>query len=237
MAPPPGQERQVRLSRYALASPPQDDAFEAMKPTEQERNWYRDVKRLRNEEPGSPLLEALKRKLEELEAVRVTFTEDKLVTTTQSGTQVTAYRIEEDLGSSVVILEDGSGSEDKRRAVIAFVDRDNIVINKAGVRIPMNRVAKGAAPPPSEAPLNRAAARSDARSDQGSDEYDRCVAEYFRCVDAMDPETRASMADMLEVTKRTFEEARQSPERRRSVLGTCKQSVALAHATYCAPAK
>jgi len=232
MAPPPGQARQVQLSRYALASPPKDDAFEAMNPTSQERDWYRDVKRLQNEEPGSPLLEELKRKLEELEAVRLTFTADKLITTTQGGTQVTAYRIEEDLGSSVVILEDGSAPEAKRRAVIAFVDRDSIVINKGGLRIPMNRVTK--APPPSEVPLSRATPNPN----QGSgDEYDRCVAEYFRCVDAMDADTRASMADLLEVTKRTFEEARNSPERRRSVLDSCKQSVALAHATYCAPSK
>jgi hypothetical protein len=237
MAPPPGQARQVQLSRYALASPPNDEAFAAMDPSEQERNWYRDVKRLRNEEPGSPLLEQLKRKLDELEAVRLTFTEDKLITSTQSGTSVTAYRIEEDLGDRVVILEDGDAPENKRRAIIAFVNRDSIVIDKAGLRIPMNRVPAGSAPPPSEAPRTSTSVPTPSSGGGSNDEYERCVAEYYRCVDAMDAESRAAMADLLAQTRRIFEEARHSPERRRATLASCKQSVELAHATYCPPSK
>ncbi len=170
--------------------------------------------------------------------MRVTFTAGKLITTTRAGTSIKRYTVEEDLGERVVILEEGEADVSRRRAIIAFVDHNNIVITKGATRIPLTRVAKGTAPSPNEAPSQSAAQRSDVAglpAPSGYADLDECVAEYYRCIEVMPPEARAAISGVISATKRIFEEARESPELRKSATRSCKQAVELAHASYCPP--
>jgi hypothetical protein len=222
MAPPTHEERSVALARFALQTPPDDAGFEAMQPSETERTHYANVLRLKNEEPHSPLLAEVRRKLDALDGVRVTFTPDKMITTTPSGTDVVPYVVEEDLGDSVVIAEHG---DPLMRRLIAFDGDDRIVIAVGATRVPMTRVGAGVPVTPTSAPTTHAGGNAD--------DLDRCVAEYYRCIDQMPAETRASMADLIATTRDVFERARQSQQESAFALQSCRQAVDLAYATYC----
>jgi hypothetical protein len=154
MAPPPGQEREVALVRMALATPPDESGFAATHPDAKEQEHFSSVLRLRREDPGSPLLASLQRKLDQLEGVRVNFLPDKYITTTASGIDSTAYRIEEDLGNQLVLLElEGRGaSESSRRRMLSFDGPDKMVITVGATRVPMVRVPAGTVPRPNEVP-------------------------------------------------------------------------------------
>ncbi len=221
MAPPPHDERNVALARFALQTPPDDAGFEAMRPSETERTHYANLLRLRNEEPDSPLLAEVRRQLDALDGVRVTFTPDKMISTTASGTDIAPYVVEEDLGHSVVIAEHG---DPLKRRMIAFDGDDRIVIVVGATRIPMTRVRAGVAVTPTSAPTT---AGGDA------DDLDRCIAEYYRCIDQMPAETRASMEDLIALTREVFARARRSPEESAFALQSCRQAVDLAYASYC----
>src|SRR4030095_1890518 len=106
-----------RVAPPALREPPDHAGFDAMAPTDEERHHFHNILRLRREEPDSPLLAELRGRIAQLDAIRITFTEAKLVTETPNGVNMTGYRIEEDLPDGVVILEDGNGPVDERRAV------------------------------------------------------------------------------------------------------------------------
>jgi hypothetical protein len=248
MAPPPGQERDVTLARAALASPPDKTSFEALTPSPTERTTFENILRLRKEEPDSPLLEELQRKLDELEAVRVTFMGDKFITVTPKGTDITPYRVEEDLGDRVVLLQDGTGPVEERRSVASFDGHDRIVLTIGPTRVPMTRVAKGTAPKPNEVPstpIARGGADTPTRTtdtssnpsshDAGasSADYDACVKEYYRCIGRMNADDRAALGGTIEATKKIFADAKGDPEEMRRTLDTCKQAVSLAHATFC----
>jgi hypothetical protein len=222
MAPPPHEERSVALARFALQTPPDDAAFEAMQPSETERTHYTNLLRLQNEEPHSPLLAEVRRRLDGLDGVRVTFTPEKMITTTPSGTEVVPYVVEEDLGDRVVIAEHG---DPMKQRMIAFDGDDRIVISVGPTRVPMTRVGAGVPVTPTSAPTTRAGGNVD--------DLDGCVAEYYRCIDQMPAETRASMTDLIAATKQVFERARQSPQEAAFALQSCRQAVDLAYATYC----
>lgn len=222
MAPPPHEERSVALARFALRTPPDDAGFAAMEPSEAERTNYANVLRMRNEEPGSPLLAEVRRRLDALEGVRVTFTPEKMITTTPSGTDIVPYVVEENLGDSVVIAEHGDPLE---RRMIAFDGDDRIVITVGATRVPMTRVAPGVAVTPTSAPTTRVA--------EHGDDLDRCVAEYYRCIEQIPADTRASMADLIAATRQSFERARQSEQEVAFALQSCREAVDFAYAAYC----
>ena len=239
MAPPAHEERSVALARFALETPPNDDGFAGMQPSETERTHYKNLLRLRNEEPGSPLLAEVRRRLDALDAVRLTFTPDKMITTTPDGTQIQTYVVEEDLGDRIVIAENGDPA---KRRMIAFDGDDRIVIAVGPTRVPMRRVGEGEAPPATSAPTTPSASATApaptsvapaAPPPAGGDDLDRCITEYYRCIDAMPAETRASMGDLIAATRGAFERARRSPEATRAALTSCRQAVDLAYATYC----
>jgi hypothetical protein len=142
-APPPAEARLYQLALLALAEPPDHAGFDAMSPSDEERHHFHNILRLRKEEPDSPLLAELRGRIAQLDAIRITFTEAKLVTETPHGVHVAGYRIEEDLPDGVVILEEGDGPLDERRAIITFTSEDALVLTKGPTRVPMRRVPPG----------------------------------------------------------------------------------------------
>lgn len=244
MAPPPGQEREVALVRYALATPPAVEAFEATSPLPDEQEFFSNILRTRREDPGSPILVSLQRKLDALEAVRVTFLPEKFIVTTETGTDIIAYRVEEDLGHQLVILEDGAAPESSRRTILSFDGGDRMVMTTSGMRVPMVRVPDGTLPRPNEVarapegttggvPAGAGSASGGSVPASGNAEYDTCVSEYYRCIDQMSASDREAMAETLTHTKRIFTEAQGDPGRMREALESCKQAVSLAKMTFC----
>ncbi len=241
MAPPPHERRSVALARYALSTPPRDEAFEHMDPTPQEREHYLSVVRLRNEEPSSPLLAALRRKLDALEAVRVTFTATEFIATTPTGTTITRFSVEANLGDSIVLRSEGDGDPSRRRSRVDFVDEDSIVVTIGATRVPMNRVPPGVAPAPSTAPALAATPDTAPASDttpqrsESATALEACAQEYYRCIEQMPAQTRAELEDVIAATRTIFRDAAAVPSRRAAALRSCRQAVDLAHSTYCRP--
>lgn len=238
MAPPPGQERQVALARRALATPPDQAGFDASGPTEKERESFANVLRLRREEPSSPLLVALQRKLDELEAVRVTFLPAKMMITTRNGTDMTGYQVEENLGERLVILEEGSAPLERRRKILAFDGNDRMVVTTGATRIPMVRVPAGTVPAPTEVPSSPSPAANTPSSSpkvpaSGDAELDTCVTSYYACIDRMPASARPSLEGVLAQTRRIFTEAAHDPSKRASALASCKQALSLGRSTFC----
>ena len=232
MAPPPHERRAAELVRHALHTPPDREAFEAMSPTERERRNFDNVLRLRDEEPGSPLLAQLRRKMDGLDAVRVIFTEDEMITTTPNGTDSSGYVIEEDLGDRIVLLENGDPT---KRRIIAFDGDDAIVVTVGPTRVPMNRVPAGSAPSPTSAPTSaHAPTIAPTQPPTTADPFGACVAEYYRCIDEMPARAREQSASVIEATKGVFGRARRSsPSDREATLRSCRRAVDLAKLTFC----
>jgi hypothetical protein len=242
MAPPPSEERLVFLVRCALAEPPDDAAFATMQPTMEEETHYRNVLRLRREEPDSAMLGNLRRRVEQLDGLRITFTTDKLITETPDGTQVTSYQVEEDLGDRVIIVEQGPAPIERRRAVISFDGDDRIVITKGPTRIPMTRVAAGTPRPPTEVPhrppagAGPSAGLASPPAEAGEPlEFEPCAAAYLACLDAMPPEAQSAMAESRAVVEKRVEQARSAPEERESFTEACNRALRLAKSSMLCP--
>lgn len=240
MAPPPGQERQAALVRHALATPPAVDAFQAMGPTPKEREFFDNLLRTRREDPGSPILESLQRKLDALETARVTFLPEKFFVTTERGTDVVTYRVEEDLGHQLIILEDGTKPEARRRTILSFDGGERMVMTTNGMRVPLVRVPEGSLPRPNEvargpgvAPPGTSQGAESRVPPSGNAEYDACVADYYRCIDQMSQADRQALGETLAQTKRIFSEAQGDPSRMSEALASCKQAVSVAKMTFC----
>lgn len=90
---PRREARAVAIVRWALAEPPNERAFEAMAPSDDERTNFRSLLRLKNEEPGSPLLADVKRKLAEYESMLVAITQSEIAFRTRDSESRDAYRI------------------------------------------------------------------------------------------------------------------------------------------------
>lgn len=223
----------MSLVRRALATPPDSAGFEASGPSARERESFANVLRLRREEPSSPLLEQLQRKLDDLEAVRLTFLPEKFMVTTKGGTDMTAYRVEENLGDRLVLLEDGTGSEQARRKILSFDGNDKMVITTGATRVPMVRVAAGVVPRPNEVPSAPRAATGAGVPASGNAEYDACVKSYYTCIDRMSAADREAMAGVIGQTKKIFADAAHDPASMQSTLASCKQAVALGKSTFC----
>lgn len=241
MAPPPGQEREVALVRHALATPPAVDAFEAMGPAPDEREFFDGILRTRRERPDAPVLESLQRKLDQLEGVRLTFLPDRFFVTTASGTTAGRYRVEEDLGERLIILEEGHAPEEKRRKIISFDGDDRIVLTTGGTRVPMVRVPAGTPPAPNEVPSSGATSLGASTPPPGGAEvpasgdpgFDACVAEYYACIERMPTAEREAMAPAIDATRKVFTAAQKDPAQKQSAYESCKQAVALGRATFC----
>jgi hypothetical protein len=230
----------VALVRHALAVPPERDAFEAMRPSERERRDFDNVVRLQREEPGSSLLAQLRAKIDGLEAVRVIFTEDRMITTTSNGTDATPYVVEDDLGDRVILLE---GGDPNKRRVIAFDGDDDIVVTVGATRVPMSRVPDGVVPAPTSVAAGGATSSSlsSAPSPSGAASSDdplvACIDDYYRCIEQMPAEAREASADLIEATKSVFARAQDSPASRDATLRSCRQAVDLARQTFCRDAR
>jgi hypothetical protein len=126
--------RAVTLAQQALAEPPDDSGFERLRPTADEREHYKNVIRLKTTEPGSPLLAALKRKLEEYDAMRMDITPDTIgFRTRQGGWSRERYTITGETDDGVTIQSESD------RITIRVVDRDHLFLRGATASIPMTR--------------------------------------------------------------------------------------------------
>ncbi|RYZ60685.1 MAG: hypothetical protein EOP08_14520 [Proteobacteria bacterium] len=241
MAPPQSEKRSTQMARFILATPPDEAGFEAMGPTAAERESFTTVLRLRREEPDHPALVKLQRKLDELDAVRITFEAERMIVTTSDGTDVSHYRVEEELGDRLVVIEEASSLKPEKRVPVAFDGNDALVLTIGASRVPMVRSTGRGTPVPSAVPpATRAALSARASSPEspsmpasGNAEYDACVASYYRCIDQLQPADRAAMAETIAYTRKMFADAAHDPSRMQSTLASCKQAVALGKASFC----
>ncbi len=228
--PPPSEGRLLVLSRAALADPPDTAGFEKMKPSAEEREHYVNILRLKKEEPNSSLLATLRRRVADLDSIRMTFSQDKLVTTTATGTQVEGYTAEAELGNQLVVITDGDGPASGRRAIFEFLDDDHIVLKKGYHEVPFYRT--GASPELPNASAVRAADASAAAEGgmpekTGDPAFDGCVADYFGCVNQMPPESQEAMSSSLDLVRLRMRQAAKDPEQRKSFAETCNSTVRL----------
>lgn len=238
MAAPPGERRLVDLTRFALSEPPDDTGFAKMHPTDEERTNYDNVLRLKREEPSSPLLVKLRRKLDQLEETSVTFDEKEFVTSTANGTSVKKYQVEKELDGELVLLEEGDAPIERRRSIISFVSDDELVLTTGSTRVPMVRARPGQARRPTEAPSSPTP--GELQSSQrpvggGPPALEACQKRYFACVDAMPPEARQAMGPSLDQVRALFDLARSGKTDAGSVTSSCQDVVSmLQSAGYCA---
>lgn len=228
--PPPSEGRLLVLSRAALADPPDSAGFEKMKPNAEEREHYTNILRLKREEPNSTLLSTLRKRVGELDSIRMTFSLDKLVTTTATGTQVEGYTAEAELGSQLVVITDGEGPASSRRAIFDFVDDDHIVLRKGYHEVPFYRT--GSSPEMPSAAATRAsdaaaAAEPGMPEKTGDPAFDGCVADYFGCVNQMPPESQDAMRASLDLVRLRMRQAAKDPDQRQSFAETCNSTVRL----------
>ncbi|HSN99583.1 MAG TPA: hypothetical protein VLS89_14915 [Candidatus Nanopelagicales bacterium] len=238
-ATPPGAAGRVKqLAEFALADPPDEAAFARMRPSPEEEEKFFNIIRLRVEEPDSPLLVELRDKLAQLDALRVTFTEDQLVTQTPDGTSVDAYEVVGDRSHNILLLLiAGESPESERRWMVIFDDDDHIVLAKDGSEVPFHRVgatsravapravAPRAAPPRAAVAGGGAAPPPGAPPKTGDTAFDTCGAAYFDCTAQMPPEAQAAMKDSLDIVRARIHIAAQDPADRRSFTEVCERTV------------
>lgn len=218
MAPPMHERRLVTLTRCALAEPPDDATFASTNPTEEESRRYHDVVRLKKVEPDSPVLTALRQKLDQLEAVQVSFGEKDFATTVDGRTSIRGYTIERELGGELFLLEDGVEPVERRHAIVSFVNDDEIVLTLGATRVPMVR-AKGARKA-SEAPSESSTVLPSKAG--GASPLEDCERRYLACVNSMGPEALQAMGSSLDNVKQLFEMAKNGQTDPDSVLAACQ---------------
>ena len=120
------QERAVALTRFALAEPPDDAGFENMQPSDQERERFRAVVKLRVSDPRSPMLADVRRKLAEYDALVIDITPTSIVTpATESDPPRTDDYSVVDESDGALTLDVGRMHD---RVSVRFVDADHIVL-------------------------------------------------------------------------------------------------------------
>jgi hypothetical protein len=224
-----------QLAEAALADPPDDAGVEKMAPNAEERRHYENVKRLRREEPDSPLLAALREKIAELDSIRMAFTAEKIVFSTPSGTNVERYRVAEELPDQLVLETEGKGPPEKRHAIVRFMDDDHIVLALGARRVPFERVGAAGVVSAGRAAAGPAGAAGGVPqglpAKTGDPEFDGCVADYFACVAKMPPDAQDAMKDSLDLLKLRMHQAAQDPEERKSFARTCNDLLKLIRST------
>ncbi len=228
--PPPIEGRLFVLARAALSDPPDDKAFQAMSPTGEERDHYRNILRLKKEEPGSELLVTLRRRVDELDSIRMTFSEDKLITTTPTATRVEEYTAEAEMGDQLVIVTAGEGPAETRRAVLRFADADHLELQKGYRKIPFYRAGTSPLGPTAQATMDAdrsAAAEPGLPEKTGDVAFDGCVKDYFDCVNQMPPEAQDAMQSSLDIVRLRMRQAAKDPAERRGFAETCRSTVDL----------
>lgn len=231
---PPRQARVAALIRHAMADPPDEAAFAGLQPTAQEQEHFRNILRMRREEPGSPLLAELREKLEVLDALRMTITADQVITRTAAGTSIERYQVEAETKSGLVILLEGTSPPEERRWTLTFSDDDHLVL-EGSRRVPFHRVGASVpvAPPDAGGPGAAVAAGPGASVPEappktGDAAFDGCVAAYFHCTAQMPPEAQEAMKDSLDLVRvRIRQAASGSAEDRRGFTEVCNRTVNL----------
>ncbi len=117
---PRAQARSVALTRWALATPPDEPQFEKMSPTQDERTTFRSLIRLQATEPDSPLLETVRKKLADYDAMLVVITPDEIAFGGDGADRHEPYRIVDARGDTLTIQ---AGSD---RIEVRFLDTDHI---------------------------------------------------------------------------------------------------------------
>lgn len=228
--PPASEGRLFVVARAALSDPPDDGALQSLNPSAEEREHFRNILRLKKEEPGSPLLVTLRRRVAELDSIRMTFSQDKLITTTPNGTQIESYTAEGEVGDQLVVVTDGEGPAASRRALLRFVDDDHIVLLKGYREIPFYRTGASPLLASSSATLTAdaaAAAEPGMPEKTGDPAFDGCVADYFACVRQMPPESQDAMKSSLDLVRLRMRQAAKDPAERASFAETCNSTVKL----------
>jgi hypothetical protein len=244
-APPASERRAFLVTRYALAEPPREAELAQMNPTPEEARNFHNVLRLLREEPGSPLLAQLRERIASLRAISVDFTPTKLIARTASGVSITPYRVEEDLGDTLVLLEEGERPLERRRTTITFLDDDSLIMVHGATRVEMERVQPWEELTATEVP--HGASRIDepvaprpsvsitsAPPPTGDPAFDQCVVEYFACLEAMPPEAQEAMGPAVDLVRLRLQQVSQDAEDRRSFTETCRGTVSMLRAAgYC----
>lgn len=213
------------LTRYALANPPAVDSFEGMDPNELERQRFSDILRLRDEEPGSPLLRALRKKLEDLDALRVTVTPNSIILPAGNGTAVTGYEVEHALADEVVIVEQGDGPKEARRWVVSIIDDNHIVMRKGRTVMPMTRIGTNPDLDPASQPHVSSDPPARPRTGMAGDDLELCMADYYACLDSMPPVSQDAMRPALALVEARVKQAGDSVEQRASIHEACENAV------------
>jgi hypothetical protein len=225
-AAPASEARLFVVARAALSDPPDDGALQSLSPTTEEGEHFRNILRLKKEEPGSPLLVTLRRRVAGLDAIRMTFSQDKLITTTPSGTQIESYTAEGEVGDQLVVMTGGEGPAESRRALLRFVDDDHIVLLKGYREIPFYRTGASPLLASSNATLTAdaaAAAEPGMPEKTGDAAFDGCVADYFDCVKQMPPESQDAMKSSLDLVRLRMRQAAKESGRARLFRGDLQQ--------------
>jgi hypothetical protein len=233
--PPASEARLLDMARAALSAEITEDEIAALGFSAEEEHKVRAVRRLRETEPSSPIVLDMRRKLAQIEAIRVTFTPEKLISTTGTSTSVEAYVVEEDLGERVLLLVEGHKPIDQRRYMVRFVDADHIVIHIGQSVVPFARIgARPAATPPSERSSARSvdAPRTSRPASGGAasaGDFDTCVRTYLRrmeeCMARLPPSAQSATREALEVTKRLIRISSETAEGRASFAASCDRIV------------
>ena len=236
--PPASEARLLDMARAALAPEMTDSELAALRFSPEEESKVRAVRRLRETDPGSPLVLEMRRKLASIDAIRVTFTPEKLISTTDASTSVERYSIEEDLGDRVLLSVEGDKPIEQRRYLVRFVNDDHIVIHIGQTVVPFARIgARAETQPPESSPkspdelprpavtASRAGAR-DARDPLG---FDACVRTYLQrmeeCISRLPPSAQRATREALELTKRAIRLSSETPEGRASFAASCNRMV------------
>lgn len=206
--------RAVTLAQQALAEPPDDKGFERLQPSAIEREHYRDVIRLKTTEPGSPLLAALKKKLDEYDAMRMEITPTTIgFRTRKGGWSRERYTITGETEDGVTIQSESD------RITIRVVDRDHLFLRGATAGIPMTRDDPPGAPA-KDALAGAAGASIPGRAgapapggERPSGPADACSA-YADCIDQMprlagDQAIMGTSSDVIRGWERTPSRLRQ----------------------------
>jgi hypothetical protein len=119
---PPREARAVAMTRWALAEPPNANAFEGIAPTDDEREAFRALLKLKATDPSSPKLLEIRRKLADYEAMLVVISSASISFRTADQTTDEAYTIVDER-DAMLSLQVKSEHID-----VQFIDHDHIVM-------------------------------------------------------------------------------------------------------------
>lgn len=221
---PPREARAVVTARAALAEPPNDAAFEAIGPLEEDRANYESLLKLRATDPGSAQLANVRRKLAEYDAMLVDITATSIGWRTPNAPETRhAYRVLAEDGDVVTVAAQAEQLD------VRFLDKDHISMRGSTRTFLLTRDSAVATDASGSAAWNGTKVRpgrdnDDARpAPAASGARDACTA-YADCIDEM-PRLSGTEGAMT-ASSTTIRSWEKTPDR----LRQCAAALELAHA-------